>query len=190
MKTLIVYSHPNHKGHNGYILKQVESNLKHKEIDYKILDLYKMKYNPVLSDKELYTQKGCITTDETLKCQESIKEYDNLIFIYPTWWNSMPAILKGFIDRVFTGGFAFKYVKGLPRPLLKGKAVVFTTTGAPTLLYKIFQRSVSLKLMTKDILGFCGIKTKGYSLGSATRLDDKQKLKIELMVRKGLKFLH
>ncbi|MBW3019860.1 NAD(P)H-dependent oxidoreductase [Candidatus Woesearchaeota archaeon] len=189
MKALIIYSHPNHKGHNGYILKQVESNLKKSNVDYEVLDLYKLNFNPVLSDDELYTHRGSIKSEETLSYQKLIKKYQNLIFIYPTWWNAMPAILKGFIDKVFTAGFAFKYVGKFPKPLLKGRAVVFTTTGAPSLLYRIFQRGVSIKLISKYTLGFCGIKTKGYSLGSATTLDDKQKVRIENLVNNALRFL-
>ncbi|MBW2998048.1 NAD(P)H-dependent oxidoreductase, partial [Candidatus Woesearchaeota archaeon] len=111
-------------------------------------------------------------------------------FIYPTWWNSMPAMLKGFLDKVFTGDYAFKYINGIPRGLLKGKAAVFTTSGAPNIFYFLFLRNISLKLVTKFTLKFCGIKSKGYCLGGAHILNEKNKKRIEKMVNCGLKYLN
>ena len=101
----------------------------------------------------------------------------------------MPAILKGFIDRVFTSNFGFKYVRGIPCGLLNGRALVFTSTGASKFLYYIFLGGRSLKILTKDSLKFCGLKTKGYVIGKATELDEKQKIKIKKIVKNGLKFL-
>ena len=62
---------------------------------------------------------------------------------YLNWWNSTPAILKGFIDRVFVAGFAFKYEGKIPKGLLTGKkAAVIMSTGAPNLFYKLTNVSI------------------------------------------------
>jgi putative NADPH-quinone reductase len=108
----------------------------------------------------------------------------------------MPAVLKGFIDKVFTAHFAFKFVTmpviskimgGIPRPLLKGKkAVVFLTTGSNWIAWWFFLRRRARKLMLTDILGFFGIKARVYHLGSCRIVDEGRILKIKKMVAKGL----
>jgi len=186
---LIIYAHPNKSGHSGAILKEVERFLGEKKIKYEILDLYEMGYDPVLHANELYTsgQKG--VSRETKIIQEKIKKQDKFIFIYPVWWNNMPAILKGFFDKIFTSRFAFKYVGRWPKGLLGGRAVVFSSSGAPRLFVKLLAGDRALKVVTRDILKFAGIKSRAYLVGRANKFNEKQKEKIRKMVRKGLKFL-
>ena len=131
MTTLIIYAHPNTPGHAPETLKLVEQYHKEHNLTYEILDLYKMKYDPVLHEKEHYTSKGYDVSDVNKKIQEKILKTDRLVFIYPVWWNSMPAILKGFIDKVFIPRYAYHFepfpiIGGRPIPHLKGKkAAVF-----------------------------------------------------------------
>ncbi|MBR9675961.1 flavodoxin family protein [Candidatus Woesearchaeota archaeon] len=183
---LIIYAHPNHKGNNGYVLKRVEASLKRRK--YEVLDLYKTKFDPVLRADELYSMQNRVVTESNKKLQALIKKHKELIFIYPTWWDNMPAILKGFLDRVFTPGFAFKYTNKFPVGLLdKHKALVITTTGAPDLISKVLYKNP--KLLLKQ-LKFCAIKPMSFIVGNAQKLDDKQKNKIKKVVSKALtKFL-
>lgn len=191
MKTLIIYAHPLTKGHCPTILEEIKSNLSSKNIDYEVIDLYKIKYNPILEDEEHYTAGNRKVSKQNLKFQDKIKESDKLIFIYPVWWNSTPAILKGFIDRVFTPHFAFKWEGKVPKPLLKGKkAIIFLTTGASKLFFKIFEGNRAIKIIKKDILKFCGIKSKVFHLGSANNLNDNNINKIKSLVNKGLAYLY
>ena len=185
---LIIYAHPNKLGHNGYILKQLKEKFKRQKPE--VLDLYKIKYEPVMGQKELYTSGDRIPAKDTLKFQRLLKKHRKIIIVYPTWWNSTPAILKGFFDRVLTSRFAFKYdSKGIPHGLLKGKVAVITTTGASSSLHSIFQGGRSLKVVTKDTLTFCGYEPKGFLIGAATHLTDKQKRKIENITKKVIKYL-
>ena len=182
---LIIYAHPNKKGHCGYILQQVKKDLDARKIDYTVLDLYKMKYNPVLQPEEHYTSGNKKVTEDTSKIQKMLKSNDKFIFIYPTWWNGTPAILRGFFDRVLVNGFAFRYVNSMPRGLLQGKkASVITTTGGPVIIEKTLLGNRSLKVIVKDILGFCGISAKGYMVGSANHFTEKNKRVIEDKVNK------
>jgi NAD(P)H dehydrogenase (quinone) len=100
----------------------------------------------------------------------------------------MPAMLKGFIDRVFTSGFAFKYDdKGLPKGLLKGKeAIVILSTGAPKIA-SIITGSRFKSHIQKDILQFCGIKTKVYQIDNARELNKGQKKKIKNTVKEAMR---
>ena len=148
-------------------------------------------------------------SDTNKSIQKKISNADRLIFIYPVWWNTMPAILKGFFDRVFTAGFAYRYKPvipamirakllmryafvtrfdyGIPMPLLKGKkAIVFLTTGAPKIAFFITGNRFK-KLIKRDILGFFGIKSKIYHIDNCRKLNEYQIEKIKRTVKKGLK---
>ncbi|MFH1610686.1 MAG: NAD(P)H-dependent oxidoreductase [Patescibacteria group bacterium] len=187
---LIIYSHPNKKGHSGEYLKQLEEKLKEKEIKYDILDLYQIKFDPVLYPNEHYVSGNKNISEKTKEIQKRIKKENKFIFIYPTWWNNMPAILKGFFDKVFVGNFAFEYINHRPIGLLKGKAVIFSSSGAPRIWAKFIAKDRALKSVTKDILKFCNLKAKAYLVGWANELNEKQKKKISKVVKKGLKYLN
>jgi len=136
---LIIYAHPNKNGHCGKYLEEVEFYLKSQNLDYDIIDLYEESFNPVLGLNEFYiNNKDLKMSDDVLDYQKKISEYYNIIFIYPNWWNGVPAILKGFFDRVLVPEFAYKYLNGLPIGLLKDKkAIVLTSTGGPK-IYDFF----------------------------------------------------
>ena len=100
-------------------------------------------------------------------------------------------ILKGFFDRVFSAGFAFKYKNGFPVGLLKGKrAAVFSATGGPKIINKLLFGNKSMKVIVNDTLKFCGIKARGFSVGSAIKFNDNQKIKILKEVNKLAKYLY
>ncbi|MGE0792911.1 MAG: NAD(P)H-dependent oxidoreductase [Candidatus Woesearchaeota archaeon] len=184
-KILIIYAHPNKNGFCGEVLKQILKQNKNCEV----LDLYSMKYDIILKNDELYSRNNRKVAKETKLLQEKIKQFEKFIFIYPNWWQNIPAILKGFIDRVFISDFAFKYVKGMPKGLLSGKAIVISTCGAPKFVSTIIKGNRAVKLITDDVLRYCGIKAKGFVIGSALNLNNKRKLEIEKVVTKALKFL-
>ncbi|MBT4540628.1 NAD(P)H-dependent oxidoreductase [Candidatus Woesearchaeota archaeon] len=191
MKTLIIYAHPDTGGHCAEILNNVIASLKEIETDIVLLNLYKMKYDPLLHEKEHYTRGNYTISKQNKEIQKQITNADKLIFIYPVWWNSMPAIMKGFIDRVFTSKFAFEFVNGYPKGLLKGrKAAVFITSGANNFMSCLFMGKRAAKIMKKDILQYCGIKTKVFQYGGALNFDDSSKQKIEKLVKKGLSWLY
>jgi NAD(P)H dehydrogenase (quinone) len=117
MKYLIIYAHPDTESHGKLTLQEVESRLKELNKEYEVINLYKIDYDPRLSAREL-TEKG-YAPDIVTEHREKINNSETIIFIYPIWWNSMPGILKGWFDRTFSSGYAFKYVNDL-LPALKG----------------------------------------------------------------------
>lgn len=189
MKYLIIFAHPNTKGHNTQILNQIKSKFDSIKIDYDTIDLYTEKYNPVLSADELYTAGGKSVSPQTLKYREKIKSANEIIFIAPIWWGTVPAIMHGFIDKVLVPEFAFKYnSQGLPTGLLKDKfARVFITSGTPDFVMKTILRNGPIKTLTKSILSFCGLKSKIYYVGHADEYTTKQKDKINKQVNKFFK---
>jgi len=186
MAYLIVYAHPNTCCFCPKILEVVKRRLNQTKQSYELIDLYALKFNPVLPEKEHYTAGNHKIGADVKKFQEQIKIADHLIFIYPIWWGSMPAILKGWFDRVLTPGFAFEYESGLPKRLLKNKkATIFTTSGGPRAYY-FLTRHCNQKLIKRDILWFCGIKSLVYQIYSARKLTLEQELKIEKLVKRVL----
>ncbi len=183
MKYLIIYAHPQTGCFCAEILKQVEQRLKKHKDSYRVLDLYRMKYDPRLKEQEHYTSGGKAISPDNQKMQQHIKEADRLIFIYPIWWGSMPAILKGWFDRILTPGFAFKYQGVIPIGLLNKKAIVFMTSGGPGLYYFLtgFRNH---KVIKNDILRFCGIKSKIVQIYSAQQLTSGKKEEIRSKVNK------
>ncbi|MBU1696490.1 MAG: NAD(P)H-dependent oxidoreductase, partial [Proteobacteria bacterium] len=96
-----------------------------------------------------------------IESQELILWADHLVFVYPTWWGTMPALLKGFIDRVFLPGFAFQYRKDSVwwDKLLKGKSArLIVTMDTPPWYYCLIYGRPGHNAMKKSILEFCGIK--------------------------------
>src|SRR4051794_32913311 len=124
--------------------------------------------------------------------QELIVWAEHIVFIYPTWWGTVPALLKGFIDRVFTSGFAFEETEaGIGyEPLLRGKtAEILTTMDTPTLAYQFIYRAPGHNAMRRAILEFCGlIVTRISAFGPVKKSDHhKRKAWLTTAMERGLK---
>ena len=84
---------------------------------------------------------------------------DHIVFVYPTWWGTTPALLKGFLDRVLAPGFAFADHEHGFAPLLGGRTgELLTTMDTPRWVYRWIYGAPGHKAMARPILGFCGIE--------------------------------
>jgi len=140
------------------------------------VDLYKDKQQAFFAFEGSWDSKA---SQEVRYFQEKITIADELVFCFPYWWGSMPAILKNFIDCNFTSGYAFKYENGMPKGLLQGKsAKFFVTTGAPKFWYTLTGANRRLKNMFKEqIINFCGIKLSSFTIfGGVDSSKNKEKL--------------
>lgn len=109
-------------------------------------------------------EKRYVPEGDVLKAQELITWSDQLVFVYPTWWAGLPALLRLFFEMVFSPGFAFKYHNRMGKKivgwdkLLKGKSArIISTMDAPPWYYKWIIGDPGGKIMRKGILGFSGI---------------------------------
>jgi putative NADPH-quinone reductase len=156
---LIINGHPDKESlctelANSY-KRGADSN---KDIICDLIHLYDLDFDPIL--RYGYRQRTVLEPD-LLKAQEAIMAADHLVFVYPTWWATFPALLKGFIDRVFLPGFAFKYRENSVfwDKLLKGKtARLIVTMDAPDWYYWLVNKSPGHNAMKKGTLEFCGVK--------------------------------
>lgn len=99
--------------------------------------------------------------------QQHFSRADHVVIIYPLWLGSMPALLKAYLEQVMRPGFAFKYGKKneLPGKLLIGKtARIVVTMGMPSLFYRLYYRSHSVRTLARNILGFVGFSPVKVSL--------------------------
>ncbi len=162
MKHLIIYSHLNPNSFTKAIVDQIEIKGKEKGDEVKIIDLYGEKFNPILEFPDIESMfMGKETPTDAKKYQEMITWADHLTFVYPLWWGQMPAMLKGFIDRIFASGFAFEYGETGPKGLLNGKtAKLYISTGTPNEYYEqsgMFD--AQRRINNEGVFGFCGIKS-------------------------------
>lgn len=124
------------------------------------LKLGDMQFDPVLHDG--YAQSQNLEPD-LLEAQRQIHWAEHLVFVYPVWWGGLPALLKGFFDRVFLPGFAFKYRNRsqLWDKLLSGRtADLLVTMDTPPWYFRWIYGAPAHRQMTRTILGFSGIKTR------------------------------
>jgi NAD(P)H dehydrogenase (quinone) len=95
-------------------------------------DLYRLGFDPCLKADEIPSEKGFGARDDVMLERARLDLADVITFIYPLWFNGPPAILKGYVDRVFGMGFGYAAEFGGTRPLLGAKRLVsLTTSGAP-----------------------------------------------------------
>ena len=127
--TTIILAHPWHGSFNKAILDSIISKYDNDNTSYQVLDLHKDNFNPVTSESELAVYNAGKALDPlVIKYQEIIKKTEHIIFIFPIWWGTMPAILKGFFDKVLLKDIAFNYENGWT-PLLKiNKTTIITTS--------------------------------------------------------------
>lgn len=140
-----------------------------------VLRLGTLRFDPYLHDayKKLQEQEPDLQA-----AQQLIKNADHLVFVFPSWWGSMPALLKGFIDRVFTPGFAFRYRKNseFVDRLLKGKtARILLTMDAPRFWNYLMYRDANIHGLKQATLKFCGIRPVSTTIFSRVRFSDEQK---------------
>lgn len=133
MSVLIIYAHPNPKSYTHAVLESLIRGLESAKTPYEVIDLYAIGFNPVLVVDETRRRRDLIHDAETQGFRDAIARADHVVHVYPLWWDGFPAILKGFIDRVYASGFAYSFqgkTPGaiLPHRLLKGKAASFFYT--------------------------------------------------------------
>lgn len=183
---IIVYANPDKDGHCGEILKTIEENLTERKISFETLDLYEDNRYSFFSKKEK-ANYGKSVSKEIKEIQKMISNSEKIIFVYPSWWNYPPAILKSFFEKVFTPNFAFKYIHNIPKPLLSMKGLIIATSGSPTFVDSIMLSRRLTKSLKRDILDFCGIKAKDLIIGGCIgKISEKKKKEIHLKVSKKL----
>mmetsp|Transcript_30642 Transcript_30642/g.48200 ORF Transcript_30642/g.48200 Transcript_30642/m.48200 type:complete len:250 (-) Transcript_30642:356-1105(-) len=107
-KVLMVIAHPSPKSFLTSLARTAERSLVEANHEVKLISLYEEKFQPVLTEKEFMNYMGTRSREaDVTESAEALQWCDSLILCYPTWWYGPPAILKGWMDRVFLPGIAF-----------------------------------------------------------------------------------
>lgn len=143
MRALVVYCHPRSESFTAAVLSVVVGKLQAAGAEVRLCDLYKNGFQPVLTQAELEGYLDCPANQEPVQSDvDAVKWCDTLIFVYPTWWYGLPAILKGWLDRVLLPDVAFEMPKTDGENIRRGlshidRLGVFTTCGASWWLTQI-----------------------------------------------------
>ncbi|MDP1632761.1 MAG: NAD(P)H-dependent oxidoreductase [Caulobacter sp.] len=132
MKHAVILAHPNVDSFNAAIARACVETLTEMGHDAALHDLYAMDFDPRLRASELPGPKGFTAAGDVVIERDRLADVDSFIFVYPFWFNAPPAILKGYVDRVFSMGFGYAPGVGGTKTLLDGRSLMsFTTSGAP-----------------------------------------------------------
>ncbi|TKC06190.1 NAD(P)H-dependent oxidoreductase [Pedobacter frigoris] len=162
MKQLIIYAHPNPNSLNSQFKDTLTKHLELMGSEVVVRDLYQLDFNPVLSLDDMAGQRAGIVSDDVKQEQEFISWADCITFIHPIWWTGLPAMMKGYIDRVFSYGFAYRYDNGVHKGLLVGKQVIIINThGKSNAEYGAIGMDTALILTSdKGIYSYSGLEIK------------------------------
>ncbi|WP_313891343.1 NAD(P)H-dependent oxidoreductase [Psychrobacillus sp.] len=188
MKTLVVYTYPNHKSLNYAFLQKViaGSNENPHIKELQVVDLYAEAFDPLLVFNEHKRRRDMHRDPVLEKYRKQITWADKIVFVYPIWWGRPPAMLMGYIDQLFSSNFAYKDKKGLlPDGLLKGKTVVCVSTmKGPTNYLLLWLNNAHKMLMKRALFSFVGIKkVKFFEFGNMENVNGKQTEKLEKVYR-------
>ena len=133
MKHAIIFAHPKSDSFVGSIAsayREIGLAQRH-EIVFR--DLYRMKFDPCLHESEIPWSEHFALRNDVLAERELLRDVNVFALFYPIWLNSPPAMLKGYLERVFGMGFAYRHEATGNVPLLAGRRLIsFSSSGAPT----------------------------------------------------------
>ena len=157
-RLLVFDGNPDPQSYGSALASEAVADAKRRGIEVRHLQIGHMDFDPVLARG--YKERQELEPD--LKAAlDDLLWADSLLLVHPMWWGSAPAKLKGFFDRVFLPGIAFRYVEGKPLPekLFAGRrARVLITSDTPGWYYRIAYGSAWTLMLRRQILGFVGFR--------------------------------
>ncbi len=156
-KILVLLAHPASSGFGRALGAAYCERARAAGHELRVVTLQALGFDPLLHEGYKVAQP---LEPDLLELQQSILWAEHLVFVYPIWWGSLPALLKGLLDRVLLPGFAFRYEEGdrLPKKLLAGRsAQLVMTMDSPPWYYRWIARAPGLHEMKTATLELCGI---------------------------------
>lgn len=160
MNHLVIFAHPNPASFNHAILEAYTGELTAAGHEVHIRDLYATGFNPVILQSDYDMINRGTPPDDIRQEQDLIRQAGIMTFIFPVFWAGMPAILKGYIEKVFSLGFAYAFEGDRPKGMLRGrKAVIINTTGGALNYYRKSNMLDNIRqTIDGGIFRFCGIQ--------------------------------
>ncbi|VFA41609.1 NAD(P)H-dependent oxidoreductase [Chryseobacterium indologenes] len=157
-KIAIINGHPNKDSFNFGMAAAYKNGAKESGAEVKEIVVKDLNFNPNL---QFGYQRRMELEPDLVKAWEIIQWADHLVWIHPVWWGGLPALTKGFVDRLFLPGMAYKLRENSVwwDKLLKGKTGhIITTLDQPGWYYRLFFGRPSVNQLKKSTLEYCGVK--------------------------------
>ena len=157
-RILLIHGHPNEDGCTARLARAYIEGAQASGAEVQALWLGRLSFDPILRHGFRAPQE---LEPDLQRAQEQLLWAEHIVFVYPVWWGGWPALLKGFVDRVFLPDFAFKYRPGggMWDRLLKGRSArLLVTSDAPTVWDRLVNRHAAVHQMRQATLKFCGVQ--------------------------------
>jgi NAD(P)H dehydrogenase (quinone) len=161
MKHAVIVAHPSPDSFNLTMARAYQTAVEGVGGEVVLRDLYRIGFDPRLADAEIPRPKGFTPAADVLAERALIGDAQVFVFVYPLWFNSPPAMLKGYVERVF--GMGFGYGRGAddagPGPLLRGRMMLsISSSGAPRdWVVETGAWSAVRKLFDEHFASVCGL---------------------------------
>jgi putative NADPH-quinone reductase len=196
MRILLVLAHPLENSFAASVAREAKAVMEEKGHTIDFLDLYAEDFDPRLSKAErgAYFSES-YNASAVAPFVDRLKAADGLILVFPQWWFNFPAILKGFIDRVFAPGVAFSHdaAGGRIVPQLTNIKLLWalTTTGSPWWIVHLYMGNPVRRLLKRGIANFCskGLNFRMLALHDLERTTEAKRRAHLVRVRRGLSAL-
>jgi putative NADPH-quinone reductase len=161
MKVLVVYCHPVEASYGAALHAAVLDGLSSADHEITDVDLYRENFDPVLKREERLKYNDTTSKSEDVRrYTEQLSSADGLVLVYPSWWYGLPAMLKGYFDRVWLPGVAFDLLShgriGTARLCRLNRIVVVTTYGSPWWLIRLYLADPTRKFVNRGLRRICG----------------------------------
>ena len=154
---LVIDGHPNASSLCAALADAYADGARAAGVQVDLLRVRELAFDPILHDAARGAQ---LPEPDVVQARERIEACAHLVVVTPLWWGSVPALLKGFFDRVLERGWAYRYdARGIPHGLLRGRgALVLMTTDSPGWYLRLLQGNPTRNQLVNSTLKFCGIK--------------------------------
>ncbi len=158
-KILILNGHPDKESFNYKLFEAYRKGVKKSGAEIKEIKIRELDFNPNL---QFGYRKQTDLEPDLIEAQEKLKWADHIVWFYPVWWGSVPAIMKGFLDRVLLPGFAFKKREGSiwwDKYFIGKTSRLICTMDQPSWYYRLINNSPSHSAMKKMTMSFIGVSS-------------------------------
>ena len=160
MHVLTVFCHPDHDSFCGAVLDRFVAGAEAAGHEVEVADLYREGFDPVMTLRDLQQFDGIEMPPEILAEQARVEQCDALCLVFPLWWWSLPAILKGWLDRVWSAGWAYKWEQDPEGSLLRPRpCTLLVPAGASEKMMAGHDYDKKIEeLWRHGILDYCGVE--------------------------------
>jgi len=172
---LIISGHPDSASFDHALAVEYREGAITAGAQVSLLELGKLQFDPILHHGYKIVQP---LEPDLIRAQQLIKAADHIVVVYPSWWGSTPALLKGFFDRVLLPGFAFRYHANNPmwdKYLLGKTARIIITMDAPGLWNRLMYHRSNIFSVKVATLQYCGISPVRVTTFSNVRFSTNQR---------------